>query len=120
MATAEAPFPHRHELGEMPYWDARRGLLCYVDIDRGTINELDTATGELHVIELTAPLGFAMPVAGSDVRLCGQGNDLIAVDAVGSRARSHADRTGPRRQPHERGQGRPARPAVVRLDVEDA
>jgi sugar lactone lactonase YvrE len=83
MATAEAPFPHRHELAEMPYWDAVRRRLCYVDIDRGTINELDTATGDLHVIELTAPLGFAMPVAGSDVRLCGQGNDLIAVDASG-------------------------------------
>jgi sugar lactone lactonase YvrE len=83
MATAEAPFPHRHELGEMPYWDARRRLLCYVDIDHGTINELDPATGDLHVVELAAPLGFAMPVADSDVRLCGQGNDLIAVDGSG-------------------------------------
>jgi sugar lactone lactonase YvrE len=83
MATPAAPYPHRQELGEMPYWDAHRRLLCYVDIDRGTINELDTATGDRRVIEMTAPLGFAMPVAGSEVRLCGQGNDLIAVDGSG-------------------------------------
>lgn len=83
MAAAEAPFPYRHELGEMPYWDAGRRLLCYVDIDRGSINELDVVSGNLTTIEVAAPLGFAMPVAGGDVRLCGQGNDLIAVDASG-------------------------------------
>ena len=43
MATVDAPFPHRHELAEMPHWDASRRRLCYVDIDRGTINELDIA-----------------------------------------------------------------------------
>ena len=98
MATAEAPFPHRHELAEMPYWDAARRRLCYVDIDRGTINELDTATGDLHVIELTGPLGFAMPVAGSDVRLCGQGNDLIAVDASGHELGRMPRHVNPRRR----------------------
>src|SRR5690349_4381525 len=83
MATAAAPFPHRHELGEMPYWDADRRLLCYVDIDGGSINELEVTGGKLTTIEVAAPLGFAMPVAGTDVRLCGQGNDLIAVDVAG-------------------------------------
>jgi sugar lactone lactonase YvrE len=81
--TVDAPFPDRHELAEMPHWDTARGRLCYVDIDRGTINELDIATGDLHVIEVGKPLGFAMPVAGSGVRLCGEGNDVIAVDAAG-------------------------------------
>lgn len=81
--TVEAPFPDRHELAEMPHWDAARRRLCYVDIDRGTINELDVDAGARDVIELTAPLGFAMPIAGSGVRLCGQGNDVVAVDAAG-------------------------------------
>ena len=67
----------------MPHWDPLRRRLCYVDIDRGTINELDIATGDLLAVELTAPLGFAMPIAGTDLRLCGEGNDLIAVDAIG-------------------------------------
>ena len=84
MATVEAPFPQRHELGEMPYWDSARRLLCYVDINGGSINELDLASGELTTIEIAAPLGFAMPVAGSDVRVCGKGNDLIAVDGAGN------------------------------------
>jgi sugar lactone lactonase YvrE len=83
MATVEAPFPHRHELAEMPHWDAARGRLCYVDIDHGTINELDVATGDLQAIELTVPLGFAMPIAGSERRVCGAGNDLVVVDAIG-------------------------------------
>ena len=67
----------------MPHWDAARRRLCYVDINAGTINELDVTTGDRNVIELTVPLGFAMPVAGSDVRVCGEGNDLVAVDAAG-------------------------------------
>lgn len=83
MGNVEAPFPHRHELGEMPHWDVARRRLCYVDINCGTINELDLATGRLNTITLTAPLGFAMPVAGSNVRVCGEGNDLIAVDGSG-------------------------------------
>lgn len=81
--TVDAPFPYRHELAEMPYWDPARRRLCYVDIDGGTINELDPATGDLRVIERTAPIGFAMPVAGGDERLCGEGNDLVVVGPGG-------------------------------------
>jgi len=81
--TVEAPFPHRHELGEMPHWDAHRRRLCHVDINGGSIHELDPASGALSTMTLTAPLGFAVPVAGSDQRLCGQGNDLIVVDGSG-------------------------------------
>jgi sugar lactone lactonase YvrE len=83
MTTVDAPFVHRHELAEMPHWDAARRRVCYVDINQGTINELDVISGERNVLELTAPLGFAMPVDGSDARICGEGNDLIAVDAAG-------------------------------------
>lgn len=83
-AIVDAPFPHRHELAEMPHWDAARRRLCYVDINNGTINELDIGTGQRTVIQLTAPLGFAMPVAGSSARVCGEGNDLIAIDGVGA------------------------------------
>jgi len=81
--AVDAPFPHRHELAEMPHWDTARRRLCYVDIDNGTINELDVVTGDRQVIEMTAPLGFAMPVADTGARLCGEGNDLVAVDAAG-------------------------------------
>jgi sugar lactone lactonase YvrE len=80
MAAVETPFPYRHELGEMPHWDAARRRLCYVDINGGSINELELASGEFTAIEIAAPLGFAMPVAGSDVRVCGQANDVVAVD----------------------------------------
>ena len=82
-AAVEAPFQYRDELAEMPYWDAARRRLCYVDINRGTINELDVATGDRHMTQLSVPLGFAMPVAASGIRLCGEGNDLIAVDEAG-------------------------------------
>ena len=82
-ATVEAPFQYRHELAEMPHWDAARQRLCYVDINLGTINELDVATGDRHMTQLSVPLGFAMPVAASGIRLCGEGNDLIAVDEAG-------------------------------------
>jgi sugar lactone lactonase YvrE len=80
---------HRHELGEMPYWDAARQRLVYVDINAGTINELDVSNGERRVIDLQPPLGFAMPVEGSDLWLCGQGNDLIVVDASGTEHARH-------------------------------
>ena len=82
-ARVETPFPFRHELAEMPHWDFARRRLCYVDINAGTINELDVTSGNRNEIELAAPLGFAMPVAGTGVRLCGEGNDLVAVDAAG-------------------------------------
>lgn len=82
-ADVEILFEFRHELAEMPYWDGSRRLLCYVDIDAGSVNELDVATGDRRVVDLGVPLGFALPVAGSRSRLCGQGGDLVVVDELG-------------------------------------
>ncbi len=79
----DAPFAHRCELGEMPYWDAARERLIYVDINRGEVHDLDPATGESSTLRLSAPLSFAIPVAGSTTRVCGNGNDVIAIDEAG-------------------------------------
>lgn len=84
MPDVSAPFAHRSELGEMPQWDAARSRLTYVDINGGSIHELDTESGELASVEISSPLSFAIQVAGSTTRLCGNGNDLIAVDADGA------------------------------------
>lgn len=83
MYEVEAPFPHRHELGEGPFWDAGTRRLTYVDINAGTICELDPTSGDLATIELRPPISFAVPVVGSAMRICGNGDDLIAVEATG-------------------------------------
>ena len=84
MPDVAAPFSHRSELGEMPQWDADRRRLTYVDIDGGSFHELDPGSGDLTSVRIAAPLGFAIRVTGSTTRLCGHGNDLIAVDADGA------------------------------------
>ena len=67
----------------MPHWDAARQRLIFVDINSGLIHDLDPRTGELASTEVASPLGFAVPVAGSTTRLCGNGNDVIALDLTG-------------------------------------
>jgi sugar lactone lactonase YvrE len=83
MTTVNAPFAHRCELGEMPHWDAARRRLIYIDINTGFMHELEPDTGDVASVEISAPLSFAIPVAGSTTRLCGNGNDVIAVDLTG-------------------------------------
>ena len=83
MTNIEAPFAGRCELGEMPYWDATNSRLIYVDINGGSIHDLDPMSGALVSTQLTAPLSFAIPVSGSTTRVCGNGNDLIAIDDTG-------------------------------------
>jgi sugar lactone lactonase YvrE len=84
MDTVDAPFPHRCELGEMPLWDAESRRLHYVDINGGEIHRLDPATGSLESIVLSAPLSFAIPVDASTDLVCGNGNDVIVIDAGGA------------------------------------
>ena len=71
-------------------------------------------------IELNAPLGFAMPVAGSDVRVCGEGNDLIAVDGAGDELGRLPIEPGLDGNRMNEGKPDPRGTAVVRIDVEDA
>lgn len=87
--AVDAPFPERNELGEGPLWDPATGRLSYVDIDGGAIHDLDPSTGALHTIQLTPPISFAVPVAGTAVRICGTGGELIAVDIDGRELGRH-------------------------------
>jgi len=49
------------ELGEGPAWDARRGLLTWVDIHAGHVHLFDPAGGTDRLIELGEPVGCAVP-----------------------------------------------------------
>ena len=97
-AAVETPFPYRHELAEMPHWDAARRRLCYVDINNGTINELDVTTGDRNVIELAVPLGFAMPVPRAVFGCAAKAttswlSTLLATSSVGCRSSPAATAT---------------------------
>ena len=83
MYAIEAAFPQRHELGEGPHWDAISRRLIYADINAGAVYELDPVTGDVATLEVNVPLSFAIPVEGSDALVCGNGNDVIAVDRAG-------------------------------------
>ncbi len=51
----------RAELGEGPAWDARRGLLYWVDIHAGHVHLFDPAGGTDRLLELGEPVGCAVP-----------------------------------------------------------
>ena len=74
-AAARPVVPLRHgaaaapaELGEGPVWDAERGELIWVDIDRGLVNR--RATGRRDVtLSAGQPVGCAVPRAGGGLAL---------------------------------------------------
>jgi sugar lactone lactonase YvrE len=80
-ATVDVPYPLRCDLGEGPHWNAATGRLTFVDIDAGTIHQLDPATGVSTAVAVEPPVSFAIPVAGSSQRVCGTGADLTLLDS---------------------------------------
>ena len=92
------PVP-RAELGESPCWDARAGLLCWVDIPAGTIHRYDPADGSRDSIAVGQPVGAVAPRAAGG--LVTAVRDGFALCDPASRtfelvARVEADRPGNR------------------------
>lgn len=79
MASVDAPYPVRCELGEGPNWDS--GRLTYVDIDAGTIHRLDPATGTATATRVEPPISFFIPVDGGSSWVGGTGAGLTLFDA---------------------------------------
>jgi sugar lactone lactonase YvrE len=79
-ANVDAPYAARCDLGEGPHWNAVTGRLTYVDIDAGTIHQLDPATGTETAARIEPPVSFAIPIADSSERVCGTGADLTLLD----------------------------------------
>jgi sugar lactone lactonase YvrE len=74
--TVDAPYAERCDLGEGPHWNASTARLTYVDIDAGTLHELDPRAGSAVATGVGPPISFAVPVAGGAGRVCGTGGDL--------------------------------------------
>lgn len=79
--TVDAPYAERCDLGEGPHWNAATARLTYVDIDAGTLHELDPVHGTAVAAAVGPPISFAVPVAGGGGRVCGTGGDLTLLDA---------------------------------------
>lgn len=89
----------RAELGEGPLWIPETRRLAFVDIDAGELHRLDPVDGRRDAVTVGVPLGFAVPVAGSDEVVCAHGADLVRVDETGTirgRLVVEADRPGNR------------------------
>ena len=56
------------ELGEGPVWDAARGELIWVDVDRGLVHRRAPGRAD-HTIEVGQPVGCAVPRAGGGLAL---------------------------------------------------
>lgn len=80
-ATVDAPYPVRCDLGEGPNWDIASARMTYVDIDAGTIHQLDPATGSTTATSVEPPISFIIPVAGESRWVGGTGADLTLFDA---------------------------------------
>ncbi len=80
----DSPYHAQCELGEGVFWNAERHVLSWVDIDAGLIHEADADTGDQRTITTTAPVGFAVPIAGTHDRVAGIGGELWRIDGTGA------------------------------------
>ncbi|WBO23304.1 SMP-30/gluconolactonase/LRE family protein [Sphingomonas abietis] len=72
-------WPLAATLGEGPMWDARRGVLWFVDIKQGRVHRLDPATGDRGTIEVGGMPCFVLP-ADDGGYVLGNGHDLFRFD----------------------------------------
>ena len=115
--TVDAPYAERCDLGEGPHWNASTARLTYVDIDAGTLHELDPGTGTVVATSVATAGQLRRP--GRRRRRTGV-RDRRRADVARRRRRAARDarrRARTSREPHERRQGRPGGAPVVRLDV---
>ncbi|MCW2637655.1 MAG: SMP-30/Gluconolaconase/LRE domain protein [Blastococcus sp.] len=71
------------ELGEGPLWDARSGVLSWVDLLAGRVHLCDADGRLLSTHELDAPVGAALPAAGGGY-LLGDGTGLTLLGDDGA------------------------------------
>jgi sugar lactone lactonase YvrE len=74
----------RDQLGEGPWWDARRHALVRVDILAGAVHEWRPASGETATITVGGEVGAAVPRAGGGLVLA-VGHELLVRQADGRR-----------------------------------
>jgi sugar lactone lactonase YvrE len=63
--------PHQCVLGEGPVWDAKRQVICWIDIVSGEIHEHSPSSGEHSIIPVHQIIGAVV--------LCKDGNYLAAL-----------------------------------------
>ncbi|MCW2984904.1 MAG: hypothetical protein JWR63_2474 [Conexibacter sp.] len=83
----------RAVLGEGPSWDARRGVLHWVDIDRGRVHTFDPRTGTGHMRDVRQHVGFAVPRACGGLAV-GVGSAFALLDDGATEPRIVADLPG--------------------------
>src|SRR5690348_5133226 len=69
----------RAQLGEGPTWDAARGCLYWVDVDRHEIHRYSETAGDQLVVTLDVPVGAVTPRAGGGL-LVAAGMGFVTVD----------------------------------------
>ncbi len=64
-------------LGEGPVWEDRSQTFFWVDIEAGSLQALDPATGSIRRWPLGGPCGFAVPTTTPDVWIAARGAHLV-------------------------------------------
>ena len=59
--TWEVAARGRTDVGEGPAWDAREGVLWFIDVTPGALYRLDPASGDVDVRLVGLPIGAAIP-----------------------------------------------------------
>lgn len=70
----------RDRLGEGPSWDSRRGEVLWVDILGQAVHRLDPESGRIACCAVDQPIGWVLPVAGSDRHIAGLRGGFALLD----------------------------------------